>query len=193
MGLSRRGLALGAIGLAALGLWGRARSQRARWWSRVERLCACHEPTLARMAALQEIAPGGLDRVLAAQRRSLAGECDDLRVAMARRAALQDVAGAPLPVEPTEAHRAAQRDVARALGLMCGDEHRVFWTGLRDRVARDQAAGAGASPAVLRMATEQLRIRGAMCAGRASLSAPPGPYALTAAEADAQGARCGAR
>ncbi len=186
----RKVVAVVALAGAGLLVAGRARSQRARMWTAVERICACNEPALAQMSALRSVATGGLDRVLTAQAHALQASCDDLRVAAHRRGVGDALRGAPLRVEPTASVGAA-REVGRALGLMCGEEHRTFWEGLRARVAREEATPGDTPPEVLRQAREHLRVRDGMCAAARRLATPPTGYAMTLAEAERAGRSCG--
>ena len=186
----RKVVAVVALAGAGLLVAGRARSQRARVWTAVERICACNEPALAQMSALRSVATGGLDRVLTAQAHALQASCDDLRVAAHRRGVGDALRGASLRVEPTASVGAA-REVGRALGLMCGEEHRAFWEGLRARVAREEATPGDTQPEVLRQAREHLRVRDGMCAGSRRLAAPPAGDGMTLAEAERAGRSCG--
>jgi len=187
----RKVVAVVALAGAGLVVGYRARSQRARAWSAVEDICACNEPSLAQMSALRSVATGGLDRVLTAQAHALQASCDDLRVAAHRRGVGDALRGDALRVEPSTAHLATARDVGRALGLMCGEEHRVFWEGLRARVSREEATPGGTQPEVLRQAREHLRVRDGMCAGSRRLAAAPTGYGMTLAEAERAGRSCG--
>lgn len=174
--------------VAAAGVVARLRARR--WSSIVERLCACNEATLAQMRALRAVPAGGLDRVLAAQERGLVAGCDRLRAAVQTRSVVATLRSDVLDVVVSGAHARAQRDVARELALLCGDEHRVFWEGLRASVARDAPAADGALRAVVGRAATHLRVRDSMCARRAVLGAPPQPYVLTRAAAEHDARQC---
>jgi hypothetical protein len=188
----RRAAVVAAIALALLGAaWLRARRQRDLWWARAERLCACNGPTLVALHGLTPVPMGGLDRVTEAQSRSLVAGCDDLRVAVSRRTAVESVRDAPLRVTPTAEHQRAQREVARALGLACGDEHRRFWDDLRAHHERIRTSPDDTPREIVRVSAEALRVRDAMCARRAVLGLPARGYDLTAADADRQGRTCG--
>jgi hypothetical protein len=175
--------------LGAMGL--RARQQRNLWWARAEKLCACNGPALIALHGLTPVPMGGLERVGEAQSRSLVAGCNDLRAAVSRRAAIEDLRGAPLRVTPLAEHQRAQRDVARALGLTCGDEHRRFWEDLRAHHERIRTSPDDTPREIVRVSAEALRVRDAMCARRAVLAMPPQGYALTAVDADRQGRTCG--
>lgn len=177
-----------ALGLAA---WMRVRQQRNLWWARAEKLCACNGPALIALHGLTPVPMGGLDRVGEAQSRTLVAGCNDLRVAVTHRGAIESLRGAPLRVVPTAEHQRAQRDVARELGLTCGDEHRRFWDDLRAHHERIRTSPDDTPREIVRVSAEALRVRDAMCARRAVLGAPPAGYALTAADADRQGRTCG--
>lgn len=196
MGLtpSRAASAAAALAVTCAAIAGavRARGDRARWIAESERLCACNAPVTRRMASMQRIAPGGLDRVLAAQSRALAAGCDDLRVAVARRSWWHGLRRLQLWVEPGDAHRAATRELTHAMGLMCGDEHRVLWENLRARLAAGTAEPPGSPPDAARVAREFLRVRDGMCGRREALTVPPRQYTLTLAEA-ARAPGCPAR
>lgn len=187
----RKVVAVVALAGAGLLVAGRARSQRARVWTAVERICACNEPALAQMSALRSVATGGLDRVLTAQAHALQASCDDLRVAAHRRGVGDALRGNALRVEPSTVSVGAAREVGRALGLMCGEEHRAFWEGLRVRVAREEATPGDAPPEVLRQAREHLRVRDGMCAESRRLATAPAGYAMTLVEAERVGRSCG--
>lgn len=187
-----RRAALGALAFAAIALGAgvvRARSQRARAWAAVEGMCACNAPVLGKMSDLRAVATGGLDGVLTAQAHGLLGECEALRAAALRRGLVGALRGDPLRVEPTPGQRRAARDVAAALGRMCGEEHRAFWEALRGRLA--EGAAGDAAPAVRRAAGEHLRVRDGLCAAGPRLAAPPGRYTLTLPAAEQAAARCG--
>jgi hypothetical protein len=186
----RRPLAALAVVLAlAAGAYLRVRQQRARWWTRVERLCACNAPVVRRLDAMSHVPIGGFDRVVAAQVRTLTAGCEDLRAAMTRRSAVESLRDTALRVSPTPAHDRAQRDIARELALTCGEEHHVFWNDLRARTARNNQDDTPRE--IVRVASEFLRVRDAMCARRAALSGPPARYDLSARDADRQGRTCG--
>jgi hypothetical protein len=187
----RKAVAVVALAGAGLLVGYRVRSQRARAWSAVERMCACNEPALAQMSALRSVATGGLDRVLTAQAHALQASCDDLRVAAHRRGVGDALRATPLRVEPSTVSTTAAREVGRALGLMCGEEHRAFWEGLRTRVTREESTPGETRPEVLRWAREHLRVHDAMCAESRRLAAPLAGYAMTLAEAERTGQSCG--
>ena len=87
--------------------------------------------------------------------------------------AIESLRGAPLRVVPTAEHQRAQRDVARELGLTCGDEHRRFWDDLRAHHERIRTSPDDTPREIVRVSAEALRVRDAMCARRAVLGAPP--------------------
>mgnify|MGYP000899920371 CR=1 FL=1 len=187
-------LALLAVAVVATGAYLRVRSVRARWGASIERICVCQAPALARLEAIRRDGRGGLDRVLAAEVQVLQGHCDDLRAALPRQRAWALLRAAPMDVPPGAAHTNASRELGRALGLLCGDEHAAFWEGLRARLRADDAAPpADVSALVLRIAMEHLRVRDEMCARRRILGAPPTAYTLTLADAHRNATTCGVR
>ncbi len=189
--LRRLAIALAVGAVLGGAVWLRRSREQARWWNRVERLCACNRPVVTQLRALASVPAGGLDQVALAQQRALEGTCDDLRAAMARRTLREQVAGTPLSVRVGVSHRNAQRDVTRTLALTCGEEHHRFWDDLRTETTRDHGGDAPVAREMARVAGDILRIRDGMCARRSSLSAPPADYVLTAADADTQGRSCG--
>lgn len=168
----------------------RARRRTAAWWTSVERICACHVPAMRQLDDIARTASGGLDRVARAQRQSLAGECTDLRAAMTRRSWSDRASDAPLRVMPERGHREAAREVARAMGLMCGDEHREFWAALSARVEGRAPESATDDPRIVRAAREYIRVRESMCMRRVALTMSPQPYTLTREEAARTAAEC---
>lgn len=187
-------LALAVVALMVLGAYLRVRSVRARWNAAIERICICQAPAVARLEAIRRDGRGGLDRVLGAEARVLQGHCDDLRAALPRQGAWRLLRASPMEVPPGVVHTRASRELGRELGLMCGDEHRAFWEGLRAQLRHDgQTPPADVSALVLRIATEHLRVRDAMCDRRAVLGAPPTAYTLALDDARRNAASCGAR
>jgi hypothetical protein len=168
----------------------RARRRTAAWWTSIERICACHVPAMRQLDDIARTASGGLDRVARAQRQALAGECTDLRAAMTRRTWSDRASEAPLRVVPERGHREAAREVARAMGLMCGDEHREFWAALTARVEGRTPESQSDDPRIVRAAREYVRIRESMCMRRLALTMPPQPYTLTREEAARTAAEC---
>lgn len=175
----------------ALGLGLRARRGRAAWWGRAERLCACGEPTRRALGGLAQEAHWGLDALATAQRALLQSDCDDLRVAVSRRAWSDELARRPLRVVVTERHHEHAAAVTRSLGVLCGAAHEEDW----QRLGLDLTAHANDPPAddpyrVRASARRHLAVREAMCRDRARLSAPPRSYGVTATEADRQATEC---
>ncbi len=180
-----------ALGLALLGgAYVRVRRETGRWWTRAERLCACNGPAIISLHGLTPVPMGGLDRVADAQARSLSEGCNDLRVAVARRTFVDNLRGVSLRVRPTAEHQRTQREVARSLGLMCGEEHQRFWRDLRAHHERIRTAPDDTPREIVRVSAEALRVRDAMCARRAVLGGPPQGYELDALDADRQSRTC---
>jgi hypothetical protein len=187
MGLTRRvAIVVALITTLGVGINFRVRQQRRHWWTRVEALCACSEPTLARIIALQPAATAGLDRALVGQRRTIIANCDDMRAAMTRHSWTQLLRGQSVKVTPSDAHRRARRETAFALGLLCGTEHQQFWNTLRERIHTDATARDAQGRAVITLAREHLQVRDAMCERRTVLTQPVGEYEMSRLSADAE-------
>lgn len=195
---SRRSIAVLAVVVASALILGagfsvRARRDRAAWWTRTERICACGEGTRRDLARLAGDArdSGGLGEVAAAQRALLQADCDDLRVAVSRRAWGDELRRRPLRVIATDAHHQRAEAVSRSLAAMCGGANEELWQG----VARDLQAHADDPPGdelyrVRQTVAAHLRVRNAMCADRARLTVAPRSYTLSAFDADRQASRC---
>lgn len=180
-----------AVACVALGLGLRARRDRATWWSRTERICACGDATRRALGRLAQEASGGLAEVAGAQRALLQADCDDLRVAVSRRAWSDELTRRPMRVIATEVHYQRAAAVTAALGAMCGARNEEFW----QRLALDLAAHANDPPMddpyrVRATARGHLAIRGAMCSDRGPLSVQPRSYVLSPMDAEQQAAEC---
>lgn len=193
----RRAAVLAALGavvvFGGVGLAVRARRDRAAWWTRAERLCACGDSTRAQLGRLAQDArdSGGLGDVAAAQRALLQSDCDDVRVAVQRRAWGDELARRPLRVIATDAHHERSRAVVRSLDRMCGQANEDLWRS----VALDLEAHAHDPPGselhrVRATAASHLAVRDTMCHERERLSVPPRSYVLSAVEADRQASEC---
>jgi hypothetical protein len=191
MGLNRRvAMVVALVATLGVAIRLRVRQQQQHWWTRVEALCACSEPTLARIIELQPAATAGLDRALVGQRRTLIATCDDMRAAMTRHSWTRLLRGQSVRVTPSSAHQRARRDTAFALGLLCGTEHQQFWSALRERIHTDATAGDAQARAVLHLAREHLQVRDAMCERRVALTQPAHEYEMSKISADAEIQMC---
>lgn len=177
-----------ALALLAAGGW-TVRARRSAWRARAERLCACSAETVARLRRTGDALPMELGDAMRAQARILDASCGDLRRA-ARAQGLGDaLRDRPLRVAPTTEHDRA-RDAARAaLRRLCDPERDAVWTRRRER----EPGGSVWSPEIVRAAAEARRLREALCARQAALTAVPEPYTLTAAQGDEEARTCGAR
>lgn len=194
---SRRALVAVVVGATAVfvgaGMTVRARRDRAGWWSRAERICACGDTTRRDLGRLAQDArdSGGLGEVAGAQRALLQADCDDLRVAVSRRSWGDEVARRPLRVIATDAHHQRAEAVSRSLTAMCTGANDELWQGVAQDLAAHAGDPAGDDPYRVRQTVAaHLRVRNAMCGDRARLAVTPRSYTLSAHDADRQASRC---